>query len=184
MLVNGQLESAQLESILFASLPSAAANPYRVYYLTDLESVVISDGANWNTIGAPQFSHTFTANGAYKTGTGVDDVLYFPYAAEVLIVLAYNKDVGTAGTTEIDILMATAPNAAFATIFSTTPKFTSAAAANNYVDSAGTVTPLAGVTAPVLSTTAVTAGSVLRMDLLQAMTGAKNCGCTIFWRRS
>lgn len=184
MLVNGQLESAQLESILFASLPSAAANPYRVYYLTDREQVVISDGTSWNSIAGTEFSHTFVANGSYRTGTGVDDVLYFPYNAVLTVAIAYSKQVGTSGTTEIDVLLATAPNAAFTTIFSTTPKFTSAAAANNYVDSAGIVTPLSGVTAPVFSTTAITAGSVLRMDLLQTMVAGKDCGVTIFWRKS
>jgi hypothetical protein len=108
--------------------------------------------------------------------------VFFEYNAEIINVWAYRVVAGSAGTTEMDIKRATASGGAFTSIFSTTPKFTSAAAAYSFVDADGTQAAGAGVTAPVLSTTNVDAGDALRFDLVSAETAAENCGIVVHYR--
>lgn len=99
----------------------------------------------------------------------------FPYAAEIIAVTCYHGAAGSGGTSEIDIKwQAVNSGAAFATIFTTTPKVTSSAAAERYWDSLGNNTTPTGCTAPVLSKTTFAAGDKLRCDIASIMTGNPN----------
>ena len=99
----------------------------------------------------------------------------FPYAAEIVGITCYHGAAGSGGTSELDLLWQPVNSAtAFATILSTTPKVTSAAAAERYFESFGNNTTPAGCTAPVLSKTTFSAGDKLRCDVLQVMSGAPN----------
>lgn len=130
----------------------------------------------------------FFANGRYGIMSsypqiGVDGLVFFEFNATIINVWAFNLIVGSSGTTEMDVKRATSSGGAFTTIFSTTPKFTSASANNSYVDANGYQAPTTGVTAPVLSITNVDQGDALRFDLISAMGGfPENCGIIIHYQ--
>lgn len=99
----------------------------------------------------------------------------FPYAAEIIAVTCYHGAAGSGGTSEIDLKWQPVNSVtAFATIFTTTPKVTSAATADRYFDSLGNNTTPTGCTAPVLSKTTFAAGDKIRCDLITTMTGSPN----------
>ena len=115
----------------------------------------------------------FFANGVYNgyglPQTFVDGFTFFQYDAEIIDVWAYVQTAGSSGTTELDIKYATTPGGVFTSIFSTTPKITSAAGSNVWVN-VGSV--LANTTAPVLAVTDVDAGWALRFDIIDAQAGS------------
>jgi hypothetical protein len=117
----------------------------------------------------------FRANGPYIAGT-FEDGLFIAYAAITIVdVIVYNLTAGTGGTTEFDVRVATL-GGSFTSIFSTTPKITSSAAANVWIRSGQTVT---GCTAPIFTSQpfSVSANQGIRVDLVTAMTGSpKDCG--------
>jgi hypothetical protein len=136
----------------------------------------------------------FFLNGYYNILTvpylGVDGLVVFNFDAEIINAYAWILQIGTGGTTELDIKKATAPGSAFSSIFSTTPKFTSAAANYSWVGVGDVVT---GATAPVMSPLnangylSVDAGDALRFDLISAMTGTttagpRSCGVNLHYR--
>jgi hypothetical protein len=99
----------------------------------------------------------------------------FPYAAEIIAVTCYHGTAGSSGTTELDIKWQPVNSAAaFATIFSTTPKVTSSAASEVYFDSLGNNTTPTGCTAPVLSKSTFAAGDKIRCDVVSVMGGSPN----------
>jgi len=114
------------------------------------------------------------ANGAYKGGLARTRVeMYrFPFDGYIVKATLMNGDPGLSGTTEVDCLLFTAPGGVGASIFSTTPKITSAASSNAWISNGET---LAGCVAPVLSSTPnalpVNAGDVLQMKILSVMGG-------------
>lgn len=136
----------------------------------------------------------FFLNGYYNTLTlpylGVDGLVVFNFNAEIINAYAWVLGIGSGGTTELDIKKATDPGGAFASIFSTTPKFNSAASAYSWVGVGDTVV---GATAPVMSPLnsdgylSVNAGDALRFDIIQAMTGTttagpRSCGVNLHYR--
>ena len=99
----------------------------------------------------------------------------FPYNAEIIKVTCRHGAAGSGGTSEIDLKWQPVNSAAaYATIFSTTPKVTSAAASGVDFDTLGTNTTPAGCTAPVLSKTIFDAGDKIKCDILSSMTGNPN----------
>lgn len=99
----------------------------------------------------------------------------FPFNAEIVAITCYHGAAGSSGTTELDLLWQPVNSAAaFASIFSTTPKVTSAAAAERYFDSLGNNTTPTGCTAPVLSKTTFAAGDKLHCNVVSAMGGTPN----------
>jgi hypothetical protein len=153
------------------------------------EALVQKVGSSINFINDYQYSEKqFFANGPYSTApsfpqTGVDGLTFFDFDAEIINVWAFNLVAGSGGTTELDIKRATASAGAFTSIFSTTPKFDSTAAANSYVDANGNQAATTGVTAPVVTTTNVNAGDALRFDIVSSMTGSpQNCGVIVHYR--
>lgn len=116
-----------------------------------------------------------TYNGITTPTTNFGGPFTFPYAAEIVAVTCYHGAAGSSGTSELDLLWQPVNSAtAFATIFTTTPKVTSSAAAERYWDSLGNNTTPTGCTAPVLSKTTFAAGDKVRCDILQTMGGSPN----------
>lgn len=152
------------------------------------EELIQRQGAVTNFISIRQYQEKeFQANGFYGRASMpyivTDGLTFFNFDAEIVNVFAYINEPGSAGTTEIDLKISAPGSGTWTSIFSTTPKFTSAAAALSRVDVTGTNPPLTGVTAPVLSTTNVDAGYAVRMDLIQAMTSDPvTCGALIIYR--
>lgn len=149
------------------------------------ESLLQKTGKSINFINNYQYdSKRFPINGPYSIMSsypvlGVDGLVPVEYNIEIINIWAYNLTAGASGTTELDIKKATTPGGAFTSIFSTTPKFTSTAVSNAWIKVGGS---LAGATAPVLSSTSLSAGDMLRCDLVSAMPGAENCGLIIHFR--
>lgn len=127
----------------------------------------------------------FYVNGPYSVvatpQTSVDGLTFFEFDAEIFNVWVYNITAGSGGTTELDIKIKPKSSGSFTSIFSTTPKITSAAASNIFFEVGDTGT---GITAPVLTSNplSVNRGDALRLDLIQAMTGGQNCGIVIHYR--
>lgn len=135
-------------------------------------------------VAAAAGSFTFKANGKYRADTQIDDLFTFKAASTITSVWIQNQGNGSAGTTEFDLKVATTSGGSFTTILSTTGKVASTAAANVWTDTGSVIGVQTGVTKPVLSTTAMAAGSALRFDLLQAMTGGSNCSITVFYKEN
>lgn len=123
---------------------------------------------NANT-GSPTYSGITTP----FTDLGTSET--FPYAAEIVAITCFHGEAGSGGTSELDIKWQPVNSAAaFATVFSTTPKVTSAAAADRYFDTLGNNTTPTGCTAPVLSKSTFAAGDKIRCDVITSMTGNPN----------
>lgn len=152
------------------------------------ESVMARLGAAINFVNNRQHSEKqFFANGPYGVMASypqlaVDGLVFFEFDAEIINVWAFNMEAGSSGTTELDLKLATASGGSFASIFSTTPKFTTSASNSAFVDAVGKQAATTGVTAPVLSTVNVNAGDAIRLDIISAMTAAQNCGVVLHYR--
>jgi len=142
------------------------------------EELIQRQGSVSNFICLYQYTEkTFQGNGFYGRQTTpysvTDGLTFFNFDAEIINVFAYINIPGTGGTTELDLKVASAGSSTWTSIFSTTPKFTSAAPTLARVDVTGTNPPVTGVTAPVFTSSPlnVNAGDAVRLDILQAMTG-------------
>lgn len=143
----------------------------------------------------------FFLNGPYSTltmpQTAVDGLVVFEFNAYIFDVWMFNIVNGSAGTTELDLKLSTGSGGAFTSIFTTTPKITSAAGNNAYVgkpivynaNGVATADPLyatpAGCTKPVFvggaQTYTVLKQQAIRLDILQAQTGGQNCGLLVHY---
>lgn len=115
----------------------------------------------------------FKANGPYRAASllnRVDGFYRWRFRAMIINVTLFNGDVGTSGTTEIDILRFTAPGGVGTSIFSTKPSCSSGAGQNAWI---GVGETQAGMVAPVLTSLPliVDAGDVLQLKLLSVMLG-------------
>jgi len=153
------------------------------------EDLVQRLGSSINFINAYQHSEKqFFINGPYGRVatvpvTAVDGLAVFEFNATIIDVWMFNITAGSAGTTELDLKIATTSGGAFTSIFTTTPKITSAAGNNAWVGApGGAYTPPSGTTAPVLGTVNINAYTAIRLDLLQAQTGGQNCGLIVHYR--
>jgi hypothetical protein len=150
------------------------------------ESTMTRMGSMLNFIAAKEFTqHDFNLNGAYNIiptpNLAVDGYVTYPFDFEIIDVLVFIGDVqGTSGTTEIDLKWRAEGGGAYASIFSTTPKFTYLAATGLFTRVG--VAP-AHFTAPVLSKTTFAAYDAIRLDVLTAVAGAaKGCFVKLFIR--
>lgn len=145
--------------------------------------VLQSNGAGAPTWVTPSGSSgytylRFTMNGPYLVGTFQDGLLPAYQNMTIVDVYVYGLTQGSGGTTEFDVQVGSL-GGAFSSIFTTTPKITSAAASNVWIRQGQTVT---GCTAPVISggTFAVTANQAIKVDLVSIMTGTpQNCGVVL-----
>lgn len=145
------------------------------------EATMTRFAAMANFLALREFTqHDFNLNGKYNMVTipnlNVDGYVTYPFAWEIIdILLITGSANGSSGTTEIDLKWKPEASGSFATIFSTTPKFTSSAGA-------GAVARIgqaaANMTAPVLSKTQFDAYDIVKLDILQAVAGTVN-GCFI-----
>jgi len=127
----------------------------------------------------------FKANGPYNRGPfpniQFDGIVSFPFAFEIVYAMIYTgPTTASGGTTELDIKWKPYSSGGYASIFSTTPKFTASAAASDAVFNGSSKT---GFTAPTLNKTTFAAWDLLRFDLLQGVSGTQEgCGLKLFWR--
>lgn len=166
------------------------------------ESLMQKVGAATNFINKRQYDvKDFRLNGPYDIvaapQNAVDGIYIFPFDCEIINIAIYNFVPGASGTTELDIKKCASSTASWSTIFTTTPKITSAAVdvdgsyglSYDITDeddgqSWAAATPGTGVTLGVLSSVPfnISAGEAIRMDKIQHMTGAQNCGLLIYFR--
>lgn len=107
----------------------------------------------------------------------------FKRASQIVGIQLVHGTSGSSGTTELDIRWAASNSGTFASIFSTTPKVTSAAPSNAQFDTFGVATTPTGCTVPVLSKTTFAAGDVLRCHCLSLQSGTPNeFTMKILWR--
>jgi hypothetical protein len=145
-------------------------------------------GASINFINRRQFDTIdFKISGPYNLvatlpNVQVDGLVTFPFAFEVYEAIIYTNNVAaTGGTTELDLKWKPESSGSYASIFSTTPKFTNAAAVGAICRSLGSA--VTGFTKPVLSKTLFDAYDLIRLDILQTVTGPQQgCGLKLFWR--
>ncbi len=168
------------------------------------ESVAQKLAGSANFINLFQYDQKdFRLNGPFShTGahTGCDGIYIFPFAAEIINIGVYCETQGSSGTTEVDVKKATSSSGSFASIFSTTPKVSSAASANIFwlcydITTALSTAPhyqtWAAATAPTGGTNAVLsggapynvdAGDCIRLDLISVAVNAANFQLIVFHR--
>lgn len=118
----------------------------------------------------------FNLNGRYNIITTPfyfgDGYITYPSAFEIVDVMLFTGETnGTGGTTEIDLKWIAEGGVSYASIFTTTPKYSSAAAVNSWCRQG--VAPT-GFTAPVISKFNFNPYDVIKLDVLQAVTGPVN----------
>lgn len=138
------------------------------------ESTMTRMGAMNNFLALREFTqHDFNINGVYNLVTlpciALDGFVTYPFAFEIFDVIIYSgSGIGSSGTTELDLKWKPENSGVFASIFTTTPKFNSGAAASS---SARLGNAQTGFTSPILSKSTFAAYDTLRFDLLSAMVG-------------
>lgn len=149
------------------------------------ESVLSRVGGGINFINTKHYYiKEFVFNGRYNVivpNLSVDGTFTYPWAFEIVdVFVKIGGTNGSGGTSEVDLKWKPETSGAFASIFSTTPKWTSSAVADTAVRVGVTRT---GFTAPVLSKTTFAAYDILKLDLLQAVTGSpESFSVTIYTR--
>lgn len=129
----------------------------------------------------------FEINGNYNITSfitlpflAVDGLHVFEFDCEILNIWIYNREKGTAGTTQLDLKWKSSTGTTWASMLSTIPAFT--ATANDF-DACSVGEVKAGFVAPVVSKATFNAGDMIRMDLISAMSGSPNgCGLIINFR--
>jgi len=156
-----------------------------VYDTTAARNRLVGADAAGAGAATATYTHGFYLNGEYTMGAvpslGVDGFTVFPFAAKIVNVFMFAEVAGTAGTTELDVLVKPFGSGAFTSIFTTTPKIAYNAAANTWIGVGDTVT---NATAPVLSSSPfnVAAKTAMRCDLLAKQTGSPlNCGLIVVY---
>lgn len=146
-------------------------------------------GASINFINQYVYNRLeFGAGGIYGNYTGGFPLLgvgtneQFNDNSSIVNVVVFSTTTGTSGTTELDIKWAPLGSGVYTSIFSTTPKITSAAANNVVFDANGINSTPAGCTAPVLSKVSFNQGDQLRFDMLQAMPNGADVCVIVFYR--
>lgn len=134
-------------------------------------------------------THAFKLNQFYAYGkgtTGVDGFFTVLFNMELIAISFFNKTTGTLGQTIVDLHWFSAPGVDEGSIFSTRPQISIAAANNTYgikgIDSKTSDVTATGVTLPVLTKTTFDAGTIIRMDLDDAMHGAQDFSLNIHFR--
>lgn len=136
------------------------------------ESVQTRIGAATNFINTRHYYvKEFCVNGAYSyinPNLNVDGGFTYPWAFEIVeIVVKLGDVVGTGGLTELDLKWRPENTGAFASIFTTTPKWDQNASAGDQSRLGNAPT---GFTQHVLSKTTFAAYDQIRLDQLQAIT--------------
>jgi len=131
---------------------------------------------------------SFFLNGPYSAAAGtfgLDGAYTCFTKSEIVGVQIWNAIAGSGGTTALDVRWINQSGVGQGSIFSVTPKITSAAAngtrgfrnletGNNFT--------MTGVTLPTLSKTTFLEGETLYLEVDDTMDGAQNCALTLFIR--
>lgn len=150
------------------------------------ESTMSRVGSSVNFINTKHiYQHDWNLNGRYNIVTppnlALDSYITYPFPYEILEFMVFSGDaMGSSGITELDVKWKPELSGTYQSIFSTTPKLTSAAGAFESIRQGQTRT---GWTAPVLSKTQFDAYDILRLDLLQAQAGNPNGVFAKVWIR-
>lgn len=206
-----QLQNAALEPITTGTLPPAAQHTYRVFFNTTTNKVVVSDGTNWITSGEDYVIHTFKLNGRIDYTTTLSDLDRFdgpfpvPFNCTLYnIILSAGIRVEATGFSGENVVVApdvrygTDPYAAGATVFSNTPSLRksvpsfSSSTSIRAVDVVGGYPAVDGSVVPILSTTSLTTGNYLWMEIgsytdsdsSSSTSYVEDIQCTIILRRS
>ncbi len=119
------------------------------------------------TSGSPTYNRSFGLPAV------ISAIEPFVDACEIYKISLVHGTSGSSGTTELDIQWSSHLSGTWNSIFSTTPKVTSAAAANtSWVTG---LTAPTGVTIPVLSKTQFAVGDRLRCRVVSLQGGTPNC---------
>ena len=152
-----------------------------------------SNSSKWRTFGnfaaggagsGSKSFFRFNLNGAYGSAASYpqndqDGHFVLPQNANILNAILFIHTAGTGGTTELDVKRKPQASTTWTSIFSTTPKATSAAGSDKSIGVGQTVS---GMTAAVLTTNplAVSQYDHFRVDIITAQTGSpSNCGILI-----
>lgn len=153
-----------------------------------VDGITLESNLNIISVRHGDREHAWELNGRYAgltyPATEIDSIFFAPYNITITQVWIYSGAAGAAGTTEFDLKVASS-GGGFSSIFSTTGKITSAAASGVWTDAGSIIGAQTGVTKPVLSTIAVTAGQAIRFDLITGMTTtATDARIRIFYKQS
>jgi hypothetical protein len=140
------------------------------------ESVMSRVGGGINFINTRHYYvKEYCLNGKYNLflpNYSVDGFFTYPWNFELTdIIVKLGDATGSSGLSELDIKWKPETSGTWQSIFSTTPKWTSAAPVDSSVRIGVTRT---GWTAPVLSKTQFDAYDLLRLDVLQGLVGNVN----------
>lgn len=149
------------------------------------ESVAQKLGGSINFINTYQHSEKqWFVNGKYGLLTipfnAIDGLVLANFNLTIINAFMFVRQAGSGGDTTLDIKYSTTPGGAWTSIFSTKPSINYAAGdfAWCYVSSA-----FSNTTAPVLSTTSIDAGWVMRCDITSAQSGdARGCGLVLHYK--
>jgi hypothetical protein len=129
--------------------------------------------------------HSFFLNGTYGITSGLFglDGAYTGFSAfDIVGVTIWNAVAGVSGTTALDIFWINQAGVNQSSIFSTTPKISSAASNGTRgfrnLETGNDFT-MPGVTLPVLSKTQFLEGETLYMKINSTMSQAQNCALTL-----
>jgi len=148
------------------------------------ESMFSRVGAGINFINLRHvYQHDWNLSGQYNIVPApnlfLDGPITYPFNFRILDVMAFVGDAnGSSGLTEFDIKWSPENAGAWQSIFTTTPKFDSTAAARSSCRIGQTVS---GWTAPVLDKTDFDAYDILSLDLLQVVGGQPNSCFVKIW---
>jgi hypothetical protein len=156
------------------------------------EAVAQRLGKSINFINKRQYqAKTFQINGPYGgigvPVLGIDGAWGMFNNSEIVGLLLYNLTAGASGTLEIDLKKITQSGATPTSIFTTTPKLSYTSGDNAYLfydflNSVALENPT-GATQPVLVSTDLDAGDLIRCDLLSVQAAsARNAGIVIYYR--
>jgi len=153
----------------------------------------VSEAVGGKIAGAINFINDYQNKQYYMGVTGGFSSLVTPYtdigiqeiferASEIVNVSIRFGDSGTSGTSEFDIQWAADGSGTWASIFSTTPKVTSAATDNGAFDiNLESATP-SGCTVPVLSKSTFAKGDKIRCNITSAAVAASSFVIVIRFR--
>ena len=156
--------------------------------LVTVDNVTIQQSGVQLSVKNGDREHNWELNGTYPKLSfplnNIDAIFFAPYNITITSVWIYSGTAGASGTTEFDLKVASS-GGSFSSILSTTGKITSAAASGVWTDSGSIIGAQTGVTKPILSTTAISAGQAIRWDLLQSMANpATDARIRIFYKQA
>lgn len=142
------------------------------------EGTVGRVGETLNFVNIRQMDQAnFNLNGKYNVIAAPyyfgDGFITYPFPFEIVDVLLFTGEaVGSSGTSEFDLKWVAEGDTTYASMCSTTPKYTPSAPLNAMCRVGGPV--VAGMTSAVLSKTQFDAYDVIKLDVLQTVVGDVN----------